>query len=114
MLVPEHQVYIMPGYVDMRKAINGLSIFVAARGMNAYDGSYFVFCGKSRQIIKIIYWETNGFCLWQKRLAKQKFSWPKDSGEAKKISSRELRWLLDGLDPIQVRGHKELTYKISI
>ena len=28
MLVPEHQIFIMPGYVDMRKAINGLSVFV--------------------------------------------------------------------------------------
>ena len=114
MLVPEHQIFIMPGYVDMRKAINGLSVFVAVHGMNAYDGSYFVFCGKSRQIIKIIYWEVNGFCLWQKRIEKQKFCWPKDSGEAKKISSRELRWLLDGLNPIRVTAHKELTYKISI
>jgi len=114
MLVPEHQVYIMPGFVDMRKAINGLSMYIEKNAMNAFDGSYFVFCGKTRQIIKILYWEVNGFCLWQKRLEKQKFTWPKDSGEAKKISSRELRWLLDGLDPIRVRGHKELTYSISI
>ena len=114
MLVPEHDIYIMPGYVDMRKAINGLSILIAVSGMNAYAGSYFVFCGKTRQIIKIIYWEVNGFCLWQKRLEKQRFSWPKDMSEAKKISSRELRWLLDGLNPMQVTGHKELAYKISI
>ncbi len=114
MLVPEHDVYIMPGFVDMRKAINGLSILVAVSGMNAYKGSYFVFCGKTRQIIKIIYWEVNGFCLWQKRLEKQRFNWPKDISEAKKISSRELRWLLDGLNPTQVRGHKELRYNISI
>lgn len=114
MLVPEQPIYIMPGYVDMRKAINGLNIFLTVHGMNAYEGSYFVFCGKSRQLIKILYWEVNGFCLWQKRLEKQKFYWPKDSSEAKKISSRELRWLLDGLEPTRVRGHKELTYKISI
>ena len=114
MLVPEQQVYILPGYVDMRKAMNGLHLFLAAQGMDAYDGSYFVFCGKSRQLIKILYWETNGFCLWQKRLEKQRFSWPKDSGESKKISSRELRWILDGLEPTSVKGHRELHYKISI
>lgn len=91
MLVPEHQVYLMPGFVDMRKAINGLSMLVDDEGMSAFEGAYFVFCGKTRQIIKILYWETNGFCLWQKRLEKQRFSWPQDASEIKKISSRELR-----------------------
>ena len=115
MLVPDHAVYLMPGYTDMRKAINGLSILVSqTENCQAFDGSYFVFCNKARQIIKILYWEKNGFCLWQKRLEKQRFSWPKDMSEAKKISSRELRWLLDGLNPMQVTGHKELAYKISI
>lgn len=112
MLVPEHEVYLMPGYVDMRKAINGLSLLVDTGGMNAYEGSYFVFCGKTRQIIKILYWEVNGFCLWQKRLEKQRFKWPKDASEVRKISSRELRWLLDGLNPLRTVGHKELSYSI--
>ena len=112
MLVPEHPVYLMPGFVDMRKAINGLSLLVDFEGMNAYGGSYFIFCGKTRQLIKILYWEINGFCLWQKRLEKQRFKWPKDASEVKKISSRELRWLLDGLNPFRVAGHRELTYSV--
>ena len=110
MLVPDHQVYLMPGFVDMRKAINGLSLLVDTYGMDVFEGAYFVFCGKSRQIIKILYWEVNGFCLWQKRLEKQRFKWPRDAVEAQKISSRELRWLLDGLNYHRVPGHKELTY----
>lgn len=112
MLVHERQIYLMPGFVDMRKAINGLSLLVDDEDMNAFEGSYFVFCGKTRQIIKILYWETNGFCLWQKRLEKERFSWPKNTSEVKKISSRELRWLLDGLNPQITIGHKELHYRI--
>ena len=114
MLVPEGDVYIMPGYVDMRKAVNGLTMLAASYGMDVYDGSYFVFCGKSRRSVKIVYWEVNGFCLWQKKLAKENFKWPQDASEVKKFSSRELRWLLDGLDPIKTHGHRKLRYEILL
>ena len=58
MLVAEHAVFLMPGSTDMRKAINALSQVVAQTDQcNAFDGSYFVFCNKARQIIKILYWE---------------------------------------------------------
>jgi len=114
MLVAEGDVFIMPGYVDMRKAINGLSMLAASKDLNVYDGSFFVFCGKSRQTIKIVYWEVNGFCLWQKKLAKEKFKWPQNVSDVRKFSSRELRWLLDGLDPIKTHGHRRLKFEIII
>ena len=111
MLVPEHAVYLMPGYTDMRKAINGLSQLVAlTEQCKAFDGSYFVFCNKARQIIKILYWEKNGFCLWQKRLEKQRFKWPKDANSVSQLTSQQLRWLLDGLNPNTVKAHKEILY----
>jgi hypothetical protein len=59
------RVFVKPGPTDMRKQINGLSILVTEElGMDPLDGSLFLFCNKQRPILKVIYWDRNGFCLW--------------------------------------------------
>jgi transposase len=73
------KVYLAPGYTDMRKAINGLSILVEQLELDPFSGHLFVFCNRSRKILKILYWDRNGFCLWHKRLEKQRFKWPETS-----------------------------------
>jgi len=63
-------IYIHIGFVDMRRGINGLCDLVQASGMGDLVGSnLFVFCGKRRHQIKVLYFDKSGFCLWQKRLA---------------------------------------------
>jgi transposase len=60
------RVFVKPGPTDMRKQINGLSIIVAEElAMDPLDGNLFLFCNKQRRILKVIYWDRNGFCLWQ-------------------------------------------------
>ena len=66
------KVYLALGYTDMRKAINGLSIIVEDLNLDPFSGHLFVFCNRRRKILKILYWDTNGFCLWQKRLEKDR------------------------------------------
>ena len=78
-MIPEHsiRVYLALGSTDMRKAINGLSVLVEqAMGLNPFSGDLFVFCNRARNIIKILYWDENGFCLWHKRLEEHRFPWP--------------------------------------
>lgn len=105
------RVYLGLGVTDMRKAINGLSVLVADQlELDAFSGHLFVFCNRARTIIKILYWHGNGFCLWQKRLEKHRFSWPESRKQVLEIGSRELTWLLEGLDPRQVKGHPKLSY----
>ncbi len=88
----------------MRKAIKGLSIVVADYlDLNVFFGNFFVFCNRNRIFVKIRYWDRNGFCLWQKRFEKHRFSWPESEGEVLELSHRQLRWILDGLDPMQVK-----------
>ena len=49
----------------MRKQINGLSLLVSEDlQMDIFEGSLFLFCNKHKRILKIIYWDSNGFCLW--------------------------------------------------
>ena len=103
------KVYIRPGHTDMRKAINGLSS-VVKKEMNLIpnSGYLFLFCNRRRNILKILYWDKNGFCLWQKKLEIHKFPWI-DNGEEKiSLSFQELNWLLSGIDFF--KEHKEINF----
>ena len=103
------KVFLGLGAVDMRKAINGLSLLVEnALDGQLFSGDYFVFCNRKRTLVKILYWDQNGFALWQKRLEKEKFSWPEHEGAVAEIQKRELEWLLAGLD-IE-KAHQRLFY----
>ena len=111
---PELKVYLALGNTDMRKAINGLSILVEQLGLDPFSGHLFVFCNRSRKIIKLLYWDCNGFCLWQKRLEKQKFKWPQTERQVLQVGQRQLRWLLDGLKITQKSAHRPLQYETVI
>jgi len=76
--------------------------------LDIFSGQLFVFCNRKRTILKILYWDKNGFCLWQKRLEKDYFKWPETRGEVMGISNRELSWLISGLNIRQ--AHKPLKY----
>ena len=92
-------IYVKPGKTDMRKQINGLSIIVQEElGLNVFEKSLFIFCNKPKNRLKILYWDRNGFCLWLKRLEKDKFPWPSGESEAKEITLEQLKVILDGID----------------
>jgi len=105
------RVYLALGSTDMRKAVNGLSLLVEGQlGQSALSGHLFVFCNRRRTIVKVLYWEHNGFCLWQKRLEEERFRWPKTESEVLEVGLRQLQWLLSGLEVQQTGSHKELKY----
>ncbi len=105
------KVYLASGNTDMRKAINGLSLLVeGAMDQNPLSGSLFVFCNRKRTIIKLLYWDRNGFCLWQKRLEKARFKWPTAGAKTITITTRELMWLIDGLDIMNLDKHSCYSY----
>jgi transposase len=107
------RVYLAMGDTDMRMSINGLSVLVSTKlAENPLSGHLFAFTNRKRTIVKILYWDRNGFCLWQKRLEKDVFKWPASEKEVLNISSRELQWLIDGLDIRTVRAHKSLEYSV--
>lgn len=107
----ELKVYLALGATDMRKAINGLSVLVSEQmHLDLFSGHLFVFCNRQQTILKILYWDKNGFSLWQKRLEKDRFKWPKTSKEVMNITPRELSWLIDGLNINQ--AHKPLKYSM--
>jgi transposase len=117
MFSPAHpmRVYIATGTTDMRKSINGLSILVSDQlDLDPLSGHIFAFCNRKRDIIKILYWDRNGFCLWQKRLEKHQFQWPETEESVLNIHGHELSWLLDGLSLKQSEAHPQLSYQSMI
>jgi len=93
----------------MRKSIDGLAAIVQMSfSLDPFSTSLFVFCNKSRNKIKILQWENNGFWLYYKRLERGKFRWPDgNNSNTINITQRELNWLLDGLELEQKHAHKK-------
>jgi len=105
-------VYLCVEPVDFRKAIQGLSLLVEQElELNPFEAALFVFINRRRDKLKILYWEKNGFCLWYKRLEKQRFKWPTGhSGATITLNGEQLNWLLDGFDLWKNQPHDSLYF----
>ena len=107
------KVYLHRDPIDFRKAINGLSVIVSDEmGLSPFDKALFVFCNKRRTQLKVLYWDSTGFALWQKRLEKEKFKWPRRSDLAiLVIDAEQWKWLLRGFDITQIKPHHMLKFE---
>ena len=94
----------------MRKSTNGLSAIVVEQGdLDVFSDSLFVFCSKTKKILKMIYWDKSGFALWCKKLDKESFRWLFNQGEGYlQFKADHLVLLLSGADVS--RRHKKLSY----
>ena len=108
----EVPVYLHRQPVDFRKSINGLSVLVEqAMGMSLFQPALFVFGARSRDKIKVLYWDQTGFCLWMKRLEKDRFQWPRAAQEEViTLSVEQFGWLLRGLDILKIKPHAAHQY----
>jgi len=106
------RVFLKPGGTDMRKSYNGLTGIVQNElRLDPFSRSLFVFCNRKGNLLKIIYWDRNGFCIWQKRLEKDRFPWPSSKSEALEITPEELNWLLNGID--FRRAHRSMNCELT-
>lgn len=100
-------IYLASEYVDFRKSIDGLVAIVNdSLFLNPTSNSLFLFTNKRRNSIKVLYYETNGFWIFQKKLLnRDKFIWVKnDSRDTINITKEQLRWLLQGME-IEPKKH---------
>ena len=111
-LSKERRIFAKLGFTDMRKQFNGLAAMVQnSRPEGPFDRAYYVFCGKTRRVVKILYWDQTGFCLWIKRLKRDRFPWPRDGSEFDELSRERIRALLRGIDVWKER--QTVTYKVA-
>ena len=94
------KIYLCCGMTDMRKGVHSLAMLAASVvSENVCSGSLFIFRGKDATKIKILWWDSQGFCLFYKCFDSGKFIWPKSAdGEKISITKAQLAMLIEGLD----------------
>ena len=108
--------YVICGYTDMRKSIDGLCAIVESQlQLNPQSQSLFLFCGKRRDRIKILLHEPDGYVLLYKRLEVEgRYRWPMNKSEVKSITWQQLGWLLSGLEIEQPHAFKPVSLHLQI
>jgi transposase len=108
--IPAERIYIACGYTDMRRSIDGLAALVKQTfRLDPWARNIYLFCGKRSDRIKALYYEGDGFVLLYKRLEQGRFQWPRRISEARLITERQLRWLLEGLSIEQPKALINIT-----
>lgn len=93
------KVWLAAGVTDMRKGFPGLSAYAEAiLKENPHSGHLFVFRGRRGDLLKIVWWDGQGACLFSKRLEKGRFVWPSPAAGKVHITAAQLAMLLEGID----------------
>jgi transposase len=92
-------IWIAAGVTDMRRGFTGLSATAqTVLEQNPYSGHVFVFRGRRGDLIKVLWWDGDGLCLFAKRLERGRFVWPKADNGVVSLSRAQLSMLLEGID----------------
>ena len=106
------KIYLYRDPVDFRKQSAGLAAIVEGDiGHNPFDGGLYAFTNRRRNRIKCLFWESNGFVLYYKALAEEKFKWPRRGDDLIALTGEQINWLLDGYDLMLMKGPKTLHYE---
>jgi transposase len=93
------QVWLATGVTDMRKGFATLAAQAEqTTRANPFSGHMFVFRGRRGDLIKIIWWDGQGACLFSKRLEKGRFVWPSAKEGKIALTPAQLAMLLEGID----------------
>lgn len=96
MLIPaEVKIYLYTQATDMRKSIDTLCVMVSdVLKMNPASGHLFLFRNRRGDKLKALYYETNCFTLWYRRLEKGRFVFPKNAWGAIEMTPEHFRWIV--------------------
>ena len=103
------RVFLCTSPTDMRKGFDTLAVLVReGLGYDPLSGQLFLFVGKRRDRLKILYWDRDGYALWYKRLEQGTFRMPVAKPETASIELKasELAMLLEGIDLRSIKRRK--------
>ena len=106
---PSARVFLCSQVIDMRYSFDALSGLVTSHfGMNPLGGHIFVFFSRRRDRMKLLFWDSDGFALYYKRLEHGTFSWIKDLdlNEGGEIQASDFAMILTGINPQSDTRHK--------
>lgn len=107
---PAVKIFLYNDVADLRRGYDGLaSIVQEAMGEDPLSGSLFVFVNRRRNRIKVLYWDSDGYAIWMKRLEVGSLELPKvqDRDAASvKITASQLSLILEGIELSSIRRRK--------
>ena len=93
------RVWIAAGVTDMRKGMDGLAALAQTTlAQNPFSGHVFVFRGRRGDLVKLVWFDGDGMCLFVKRLERGRFVWPQATSGSVSLSAAQLSMLLEGID----------------
>ncbi len=116
-MLGDKPIYLACGFTDGRKSINGLSAIVESSfKLNPYASVLYVFCNRSRNRVKILEWDGDGFWLYLKRLEQGRFNWPSEEagGTTMSLSREEFMCLLGSPGMVKKLERKELKMNAAV
>jgi transposase len=106
------QIYVSLLAIDMRKSIDTLSMVVSEElACSPQSGHLFIFFNRSRDKVKILYWDRNGYVLHYKRMERHRFILPAIKNPSHlTITETQLNGLLAGLNFELMGDFDEIEY----
>ena len=93
------RVWLAAGVTDMRRGFDGLAALVQTQlAAQPFSGHVFVFRGRRGDLLKLLWWDGQGLCLFAKRLERGRFVWPSASTGTVALTPAQLAMLLEGID----------------
>ncbi|TFG78801.1 MAG: IS66 family insertion sequence element accessory protein TnpB, partial [Spirochaetales bacterium] len=93
------RVWLAAGVTDMRKGFNGLAALAQdILKQDPFSGHLFVFRGRRGDLLKVIWFDGQGACLFSKRLEKGRFVWPSATTGKVTLTPAQLSMLLEAID----------------
>ena len=93
------RIWLAAGLTDMRRGFDGLASIVQEKlAADPFAGHVFVFRGRRGDLVKLLWWDGDGLCLFAKRLERGRFIWPQAREGSVHLSGAQLSMLLEGID----------------
>lgn len=99
MLPAGTRIWLAAGHTDMRRGFDGLAAIVQEKlAADPFGGHVFVFRGRRGDLVKLLWWDGDGLCLFAKRLERGRFIWPQATEGSIHLTAAQLAMLLEGID----------------
>ena len=106
------RIYLCREPTDMRRSFDGLAMMVQCIiKHDPLSGHVFVFRNKRGNMLKLLYWDRDGYAIWYKRLEKGVFRFPEHCADGAEVAASTLTMLLEGVDLSSVKRHPRYVRK---
>jgi len=110
------RIFISTRPIDMRKGFDGLSAIVEHQwNASPLSGDLFVFSNRRQTLLKILYWDTDGYAIWYKRLEAGTFRIPTANAEGRvELTAAKLAMILEGIDVQNTQKRRRYCREVKV